>query len=124
MVVALVGDLTRNFSRSELDCPCCGTFIRNDRLLRGLQTLRDLVGGPIHVNSGTRCWRHNSAVGGSPKSQHVDGAAADIWAYGATWKQLAALAETVPEFASGGIGRYPKQHFIHVDVGPKRRWIL
>ena len=118
-----MGDLSRNFSRLEFDCPCCGKFLPCPALINGLQAIRDLV-GPIHVNSGTRCAAHNRAVGGSSTSEHLLGHAADIWAYAATWQQLAALAETIPEFRDGGIGRYPKKKFVHVDIGKKRRWIL
>jgi uncharacterized protein YcbK (DUF882 family) len=117
-----MGDLSRDFNRLEFDCgDGCGLFIENRRLIRGLQKLRDMV-GPIHINSGTRCAAHNAAVGGAPGSKHLLGKAADIWAYGCTWQTLAHLAETVTEFKNGGIGRYATKHFVHLDVGPRRRW--
>lgn len=43
-----------------------------------LDPLRDEYGKPIYVNSGYRCAKHNAAVGGVPKSQHMLGQAADI----------------------------------------------
>ena len=43
-----------------------------------LDPLRDEYGKPIYVNSGYRCEKHNKAVGGVPRSQHMVGQAADI----------------------------------------------
>lgn len=43
-----------------------------------LEPLRQIVGVPIQVNSGYRCLRVNQSVGGSAKSQHMVGQAADI----------------------------------------------
>lgn len=56
---------------------------RNLRLLvvRVLDPLREVYGKPIHVNSGYRCERLNSLVGGVPTSDHVKGRAADITVY-------------------------------------------
>lgn len=45
-----------------------------------LDPARELLGEPIHVNSGFRCPLHNAAVGGVAKSQHTLGEAADITA--------------------------------------------
>ncbi|MBC3783870.1 D-Ala-D-Ala carboxypeptidase family metallohydrolase [Spirosoma utsteinense] len=43
-----------------------------------LEPLRLVVNTPIQVNSGYRCFRVNQMIGGSPKSQHMVGQAADI----------------------------------------------
>lgn len=43
-----------------------------------LDPLREAYGKPITVNSGFRCEALNKAVGGSPTSDHMNGAAADI----------------------------------------------
>ena len=43
-----------------------------------LDPLREVWGGPIHVNSGYRCRALNKAVGGAAGSQHMRGEAADI----------------------------------------------
>lgn len=43
-----------------------------------LDPLRDILGVPIYINSGYRCKVLNEAVGGSDKSQHMQGLAADI----------------------------------------------
>lgn len=43
-----------------------------------LQPLRDAIRTPVHVNSGYRCLRVNTSIGGASKSQHLTGHAADI----------------------------------------------
>lgn len=45
-----------------------------------LDPVRELNGGPIHVNSGFRCPELNRAVRGTENSQHIRGEAADITA--------------------------------------------
>ena len=57
--------------------------IRNLQLLAEniLQPLRDAVGHPIQVQSGYRCIRVNTYIGGAKNSQHTYGQAADIEDY-------------------------------------------
>lgn len=43
-----------------------------------LDPAREWFGGPIRVNSGYRCPKHNLAVGGVRGSQHLRGEAADV----------------------------------------------
>lgn len=43
-----------------------------------LDLIRELWGSPIQVNSGFRCAKLNTAVGGSQTSHHLYGKAADI----------------------------------------------
>lgn len=47
-------------------------------LALGLEKVRDLLGHPIHINSGYRGPKVNSAVGGSKNSAHMNGYAADF----------------------------------------------
>lgn len=47
-------------------------------LARGLEQVRSLLGHPMHISSGYRSPKVNSAVGGSPTSAHVQGHAADF----------------------------------------------
>ena len=42
------------------------------------EPLRQWVGGPIKINSMFRCEELNTAIGGSPRSQHCQGRAIDI----------------------------------------------
>lgn len=121
-----MGDLSKNFSEYEFRCPQSGLYIPNKTLIRGLQELRDKINVPIIVSSGTRSAEYNASLpGSSPYSQHLYGRAADIYSRYVSWDKLADLAETIPVFRDGGIGRYPSKHFVHVDVrGYHARWTL
>lgn len=118
-----MGDLSRNFSKKEFACRCCGRVKVNPKLVAALQELRDLAGVPIHVNSGFRCPAHNKEVGGVKQSQHMQGNAADIVISKMAPAEMFRLAEKVPALSAGGIGVYPDRGFVHVDVRPTRtRW--
>jgi uncharacterized protein YcbK (DUF882 family) len=110
-----MGDLSAHFSRKEFECRCCGRLQLNQRLLDGLETLRDLAGVPVVINAGYRCAQHNQEVGGVSDSEHTHGLAADIRMAGLSLQQMYELALQVPQFAAGGIGAYD-DHFLHVDV--------
>lgn len=43
-----------------------------------LQSIRDLFGKPVYINSGVRCPELNKKVGGTANSRHMSGLAADI----------------------------------------------
>ena len=64
-----MGDLTKNFSRSEFNCRCGAEGI-SFALVEILQKVRDTF-GPIRINSAFRCPYHNNEAGGSPKSSHL-----------------------------------------------------
>lgn len=74
----------KHFTDKELHCKCCGRLppeakANAEALVDNvLDPARELLGKPIHVNSGFRCPAHNAAVGGVAKSQHTLGEAADI----------------------------------------------
>lgn len=71
--------LTKNFSRKELECNCgCGQCRMNPELLEILQEIRDEMCVPIYINSGYRCKEHNFSVGGTANSQHLVGKAVDV----------------------------------------------
>jgi len=117
-----MGDLSPHFSRSELQCRCCGRLQIDWQLLDGLEKLRELAGVPIQVHAGYRCPEHNQKVGGVPRSEHILGMAADISLPGISLQQAYELALEVPQFAGGGIGVYDG-NFLHVDVRERRaRW--
>ena len=73
-----MGDLSKHFSKAEFKCECCGLFIECRELINRLEKVRKKVGVPIRVNSGTRCIKHNTEVGGADNSKHMAGLAADI----------------------------------------------
>lgn len=119
------GWASKHFRVHEFACPCCGRYIKNDRLLDALEELREELGGrPIFVTSGVRCPERNEIVGGAPRSQHLSGRAADIVVRGKHPFEVAEAAEKIAAFRNGGIGTYPNNGFVHVDVRPggPARW--
>ena len=74
----------KNFRINEFVCRCGCEMPAEARqniealVANVLDPVRDEYGKPIYVNSGYRCAKHNAAVGGVPKSQHMLGQAADI----------------------------------------------
>ena len=122
-----MGDLSRNFSRSEFACKgtnCCGHSAPiQPELISALQALRDQLNLPLSITSGFRCNRHNESVGGATRSFHTLGMAADVACPdGLTAEDLAQAAETISAFQQGGIGIYPS--WVHLDVRTtgKARW--
>ncbi|MEM3554492.1 MAG: D-Ala-D-Ala carboxypeptidase family metallohydrolase [Candidatus Micrarchaeaceae archaeon] len=111
--------ISKNFSLKEFECPCCHTVMIRPELIRLLQKLRDKLDRMVIITSGYRCKEHNRKVGGEVGSYHLYGMAADICVPDFPVEILAKEAEQV---GFGGIGLYKDKVFIHVDIGPKRRW--
>jgi uncharacterized protein YcbK (DUF882 family) len=108
-----MGDLSEHFSKWELACRCgCGFDDVDPELIRMLEEMRGHFGGPITINSGCRCLRHNMMVGGNPQSEHLDGQAADlaIGSSNARFRMVEAARQT--GFRRLGIAKT----FIHVDT--------
>jgi hypothetical protein len=98
-----------------------------------LDPLREKYGKPIRVNSGYRCPKHNLAVGGASRSQHLLGEAADIAPVSSFRVQdpgykdeLARLVEIIKENGKWDqMIIYPT--FVHVSwkrFGPNRKQTL
>ena len=68
----------KNFSPAEIACRGSGSLRINEEALDKLQALRDRLAKPLIVRSAYRSPAHNQAVGGAPRSKHLDGAAFDI----------------------------------------------
>jgi uncharacterized protein YcbK (DUF882 family) len=114
--------LTENFTQEEFSCKCgCGYSNVDVGLVHRLQVVRDIVGSKIQILSGCRCPSHNQAVGGKPNSYHLKGMAAD-WTLEGGNGLLEKCATKLIQNWSGGFHYYPEQHFVHADVGPRRRW--
>lgn len=116
--------LSLNFNEDEFRCRCgCNRVFVNPSLVLALQGLRDIVRAPVKILSGYRCPEHNRAIGGTNKSQHVAGNAADILISGLSVREMFETTRLIEEFQLGGIGIYVEENFIHVDVrgdGPAR----
>jgi uncharacterized protein YcbK (DUF882 family) len=60
-----------------------------------------------------------SETGVAKNSQHMEAKAIDIRVPGVT---TARLRNTALSLHAGGVGYYPVSKFVHVDVGPVRKW--
>jgi uncharacterized protein YcbK (DUF882 family) len=70
---------TVNFKWKDFDCKCgCGLNLTNSNLIVNVQKIREYIKKPIAISSGTRCHKHNIAVGGEKKSNHLLGIAVDL----------------------------------------------
>lgn len=87
----------KHFREREFVCKCCGQLppaVRENIVAlvdNVLDPAREQFGGPVVVNSGYRCPKHNLAVGGVVNSQHMMGEAADLCC--ADNKRLAEIIE-------------------------------
>ena len=112
--------LSPNFAHGELVCPCCGIGIRNDTLVYLLEAIRNHFDKPVRITSGNRCVDHNGMVGGSPKSQHITGNAADIAVEGVSPTEVYEYCcDLIRDRGGAGLYRW----HVHIDTrGKKARW--
>jgi zinc D-Ala-D-Ala carboxypeptidase len=108
-----------NFSPAEIACRGTGQLKLHPEALDKLQALRDRLGKPLIVRSAYRSPEHNRAVGGAPRSKHMDGTAFDIAMTNHDPVAFEAAARAVGFL---GFGYYPRSGFIHIDLGPARQW--
>jgi Peptidase M15 len=130
--------LSRNFLLSEFHCcrgHCAAAAVPSAavpalrRLARQvLQPLREQF-GVCRVHSGYRNAAHNAHVDGASQSYHrydvrPEAPAADLsFERGSVDEWAQAARQRLQQLgAVGGIGRYHGSGFIHVDLGPERRW--
>ena len=114
---------TKNFKVSEFACKCgCGFDGIDQRIINMAQALRDYLGVPVKVNSGCRCEKHNTKVGGVKNSKHTKGLAADLSCSLGAVKMFEAVKKLHTE------GKLPDldyciryKTFIHIDCGGKRK---
>ncbi len=109
----------KNFSPAEIACRGSGSLRINEEALDKLQALRDRLGKPLIVRSAYRSPAHNRAVGGAPRSKHMDGTAFDIAMTNHDPVAFEAAARAVGFL---GFGYYPRSGFMHIDLGPARQW--
>ena len=67
-----MGDLSKNFSKLEVQCPCgCGTNKISSVLIENLQKVRNIIGTSIIITSGVRCEFYNTSIKASMNSSHI-----------------------------------------------------
>ena len=79
---------------------------------------------PFRLMSGYRSAKTNAMLrrqsrSVSKNSLHITGQAADVRLGTRSVKQLAKAAQTCK---SGGVGKYSRSNFVHLDCGPVRLW--
>ena len=61
-----MGDLSKNFSKLGIMCPCsCGANRISSLLVEKLQKIRNIIGRPIIITSGVRCEFFNASINAS-----------------------------------------------------------
>jgi len=109
--------LSKYFDSEEFECSCCGLMNIELDLILILNLIRDVYGSPMLVTSGSRCSKHNKAVGGSKKSDHLTGKAVDIYCSDAVERRelvRLALATGMPTI---GV----KKDCLHFSIGKPAR---
>lgn len=115
---------TKNFNVSEFACHCgCGFNIIDQRVINLAQNIRKAIGCPVHVNSGCRCEKRNTASGGVKGSFHTKGLAADLSCSMGAKKLFAVVADLkargkLPDLEYAIL--YIQKDFVHIDCGKSR----
>ena len=116
-----MGDLSKNFSKLEIMCPCsCGADKISSVLIKKLQKIRDIIGRPIIITSGVRCEFYYASIKASMNSSHLPdehgvGQAVDIACLNS--KDRYELVKVAQKYfnrigiSGGSYGRY-----VHLDV--------
>jgi len=109
--------MTHHFKKSEYACKCgCGTASIDPRLAYIMELIRCIIDEPVTITSACRCVDHNHKIGGKPHSYHLKGMACDF-----TCEHIGKVAILLLEW-TGGLHFYAEDGFIHIDIGPWRRW--
>ncbi|MEP3248051.1 MAG: D-Ala-D-Ala carboxypeptidase family metallohydrolase [Sneathiella sp.] len=109
-------ETTPNFTREEMACNCgfCGNSceMRQD-FMEKLQTMRDMLGQPVTMNSGYRCARHPNERHKPEPGSHTQGQAGDLKVESASigFELLDAAIKV------GMVGIGVANGFLHVDSG-------
>lgn len=109
------------FVLDEFKCPCCGKNNIHAEVVSKIDRVRTLMGIPLHINSGSRCAKHNEEIGGKSRSLHLIGCAIDVSTSNMTPDQSHQLLYLLfTEFNGIGIGKT----YVHADIRTIREtWI-
>ena len=111
--------LMRDWRRNEVK----PIDLRTIDILAASHSLLDTA-EPFRLMSGYRSAKTNAMLrrqsrSVSKNSLHITGQAADVRLGTRSVKQLAKAAQTCK---SGGVGKYSRSNFVHLDCGPVRLW--
>jgi uncharacterized protein YcbK (DUF882 family) len=118
--------ISNHFTSEEFKCKCtvCPDSVGYwppIGLLMVLEDVRTHFGHIVTITSAKRCPDHNKAVGGSSRSKHLEGIAADIVVDQVDPSEVYKFISELHYAHLLGIGSY--NNFTHVDVrGTKARW--
>ena len=91
-----------------------------------IDKIRNMLGYEVNITSAYRSERYNSCIGGEPESYHSKFNALDWTCPKGSVADWYAAAESVRDSDSsfsGGIGRYDRKNFIHIDTrGTDWKW--
>jgi len=113
--------VSKHFNRSEFACRCgCGFDTVDVETIEVLEDLRECFEQPVYISSGCRCIHHNQSVGGTLKSLHTMGRAADVIVNNVN--PLIVYAYLDSKYKDKyGLGKY--DDFTHIDTrSQKARW--
>lgn len=109
--------LWREFVKNQREIPDILVLENIFALAHTLQALRDnIFKMPMLITSAWRSKEYNRQIKGASGSYHIQGMACDIQIRGMSPN---AIYEKLSGHA-GGLGLY--SNFVHIDIGPRRRW--
>ena len=120
----MITNITEHLKISEITCKCgCGFADLSPDIAMVFEIVRAYFDVPISVLSGCRCYAHNLTVSKAKDSRHVKGDALDLACpKGVDYEEFYAFLENLIG-DRGGVGYYPKQNFVHIDLrGVRKRW--
>jgi hypothetical protein len=106
-----------------------------------LEPIREMIGAPMHINSGYRCPQLNAAVGGVSNSAHMTGRAADFivpqWDLSLVWSKVKEMDlpydQLIWEYNRMGSqwihiaiakpGEEPRKQILELQARPDRRFV-
>ena len=99
----------------KINCPCCGLEPKHNALWVLESIAREYkakFNKALKINSGMRCEKHNTAVGGTKNSAHLEGLAFDLHCPTSQEKYL--ILKHLFQIGIQRIGVY--KNFIHFDI--------
>ena len=114
--------ISHNFSRKDFSCKCgkCDNEFKISLTIVGIvEHLKGKFSKRIKIIKGYLCEEHSKEVYGSNKDYHHFGKAVDISIEEVPLKDIFKEVESMSEIT--GIGFYPADNYIHIDIRDKDR---